>query len=155
MTASRHSQVDPTSRAPRAARKGPRASLSVVVVSTGDAYALSAAIARLAPKCRELDAELLVIRTTDELSSGALHPNPGLRYISAPADSSHADLRDIGMREASGDIICIRSDHDLDDVRWLAPFRRLAPQGPGAYVGLSAARPAPLGDVAAPVRAES
>jgi hypothetical protein len=131
MTVSRQSPVDSTIRLSRPPRRGGRAKLSVVIISTGDANALAKALTRLTPRCRELDAELLIIRASDE----AVQPTgtqslTRVRFISAPVDAAPSELRVLGMREASGDIVTIHDDHDLSDIRWLSAFRRQLVEAP-------------------------
>jgi hypothetical protein len=125
MTISRQQLADVGPAVPRAVRKGTRARLSVVLISMGDAAALAAALGRLVPKCRELDAELIIVRAGEDVSAhNVLHPYPDLTIVSAPADSPLSLLRDRAMRAATGDIITFRLEDEVQDARWLAPFKR-------------------------------
>ena len=133
MTVSRQSPVDstPTPRLSRPPRRGGRAKLSVVIISTGDANALARALTRLTPRCRELDAELLIIRASDEaMPTTGTQSLTRVRFIAAPVDAAPSELRVLGMREASGDIVTIHDDHDLGDIRWLSAFRRQPVEAP-------------------------
>lgn len=142
MTISRHSLADVAVHSPRAARNAARARVSVVIISRGTAAGLVQPLASFVSRCRDIDAELIVVRAANELSaaSSAL-PGVGARIISAPADCTTADLREIGMREATGDIVTVRMEEDLSDTRWLHAFDRYSDSA-GAVptaLGISAA----------------
>lgn len=125
MTISRHSLADVAVRTPRAVWNAARARVSVVIISRGTAAGLAQPLASFVSRCRDIDAELIVVRAANELSSAspALH-GVGARIVSAPADCTTADLREIGMREATGDIVTVRTEEDLSDTRWLHAFDR-------------------------------
>ena len=125
MTVSRQSPVESTPRLSRPPRRGGRPKLSVVIISTGDSAALAKALSRLTPRCRELDAELLIVRASEDvMPATGTQSLTRVRFISAPVDAAPSELRVLGMREASGDIVSIHDDHDLSDIRWLSVFRR-------------------------------
>lgn len=123
MTPTRHTLGDVPVRSTDSARKAGRARLSIVVVGMGDSSTLIARLAAVLPACREVDAEVIVVRAGGEsLASTVAHHPPGLRVIAAPVDAAPSALRDMGMRAAQGDIVLFRSEHDAIDLVWLAPF---------------------------------
>jgi hypothetical protein len=101
------------------------ARLSVVVLATSDVSAVTRAVSALAPRCRDLDAELLVVSSGSEPLGSVLLPVDGVRFFAVPATASLAEMRELGMLEAIGDIVAIREDVAVGDGAWIDAFRRL------------------------------
>ncbi len=102
-----------------------RPNVSVVLVSDGCWESVETSLARVAPRCRFMHAEVIAIRCGDEavpMSLQAAHPE--VRFCCAPVGTTEAQLRTVAMLEASGDIVALRRAAEVTDALWLdAHFR--------------------------------
>ena len=107
-----------------ASRRAPHlASLSVILLSQGDRSALERALASVAGRCRRMEAEIIVVRASlfdDTTTLTAAYPS--VSFLDAPDGSSDAEMREIGMNYASGDIVALRMDGAVGDGLWLEAF---------------------------------
>jgi glycosyltransferase involved in cell wall biosynthesis len=94
--------------------------LSVVVASASEGFALEACLRSLQEQCERTRAEVIVAR------SGSLHDIdavvrafPSARFVEAHSGLSVPELRAIGMREATGDVVILMEDDDAPGSRWL------------------------------------
>ena len=124
MTVSRPSHDPAASNAAPLAGRGVHATLSIVLLSTGDRHLLEASLATLSPRCRALGAEVVIVAAEPLSARDALSVHPEARFIRAPRGSSQAQLRDLGMAAASGDIVSLREDVAVGDGRWIDAFLR-------------------------------
>jgi len=102
-----------------------RPHISVVLVSDGCWQTVERSLARVAPRCRGMHAEVIAIRSGDEAVPVAIQSaNPEVRFCFAPSGTTEAQLRTIAMLEASGDIVALRRAAEVEDAIWLdAHFR--------------------------------
>lgn len=108
--------------APEAGADGPSGapSLSVVVASRRSRDLLEACLASLLPQCRELGAELVVVRPEDLDGAADLRTvDPPVRFRSAPPGSGVPELRGRGLEAARGDVVALTEDHCLAAPDWL------------------------------------
>ncbi|MBV6521960.1 MAG: hypothetical protein MNPFHGCM_02104 [Gemmatimonadaceae bacterium] len=124
-----------SSSASVAASRGSKsgASLSIVVLSTGSHADLKRAIDIMAPSIRRFDAQLIVAREDDGTSVSSLVVDcPKSSLVRAPRGATRAQLCDVGMAAATGDIVALRDDRAVQDCRWLESFapavRRSVPE---------------------------
>jgi len=123
MTVPRQSHEEASYPWPPVAARGAHASLSVVLLSTGDPHVLQGSISALAPRCKALGAELIIVGADAEIACDArLHQFSDLRFVRAPESSTLARMRDVGMAQASGDIVALREDVAVGDGSWLEVF---------------------------------
>lgn len=111
--------------APSSASRRPptRPFLSVVLLSGGTREELGRALASIGGRCRSLDAEVIVVRSTAPGESSLLgSDHPGVMFLEAPAGCTDQVMRDLGMGHATGDIIALRMDGAVGDGRWLEAF---------------------------------
>lgn len=114
-------------------RRGSTPTFSVVVISRGELEALSGCLSRLAPRCEDFAAELLVVYPGTEPEIARLQEHfAGVRFFLAPSDRSVVELRAQGMGEAAGDIVAITEECDARGEEWLDVFARRA-RGKGGY----------------------
>jgi len=97
--------------------------LSVVLLSDGDRTELERALEAIAGRCRRLEAEIIVVRAQllDDVAS-LTAAYPCVVFLDAPQGTSNAQMRDIGMNYASGDIVALRVDLAVGDGMWLGAF---------------------------------
>lgn len=131
-------------------RSKSRPRVSVVLVSDGCWETVERSLARVAPRCHFMHAEVITIRCGDEpvpTSLQAAHPE--VRFCSAPVGTTEAQLRTVAMLEASGDIVALRRAAEVTDALWLdAHFRAATGTEPSEF---DAAERAVYDGIAAPV----
>jgi hypothetical protein len=104
-----------------------RPHVSVVLVSDGCWQTMERSLARVAPRCRCMNAEVIAIRSGDDAVPIAIQAaNPEVRFCFAPKGTSEAQLRTIAMLEAAGDIVALRRATDVADALWLDAHFRVA-----------------------------
>ncbi|MGQ0539519.1 MAG: hypothetical protein ACT4R6_11260 [Gemmatimonadaceae bacterium] len=65
-------------------------------------------------------AEVITISAGGDEVPGALsQAHPEVRFCFAPQGASEGQLRSLGMREATGDIVALRRVGEVDDLKWL------------------------------------
>ena len=116
-------------------------SLSVVLLSEGTPEELERALASIGERCRSLSAEVIVVRRAmgegvAELSAA----HPGVVFLEAPVGSSSAEMREIGVHCASGDILAMRTDGAVGDGCWLQAFESTVGVTPAALAPREVAR---------------
>ena len=113
---------------------------SIVVTSHGSARDLQAAIDPVLPRIADAGVEIISVRAgggPDQVS--VTKPQPGVSVIVAPASHGRAELRELGMARASGDVVAfIDETSDLTTV-WADQLRERL-------------RSIPLGDKSRPSR---
>jgi hypothetical protein len=111
-------------RATSFSRRGPhRPSLSVVLLSQGDRGNLERALVSIAGRCRRMEAEIIVVREAlvdDARSLGAAYPS--VTFLEAGEGCTGAQMRELGMTSARGDIVSIRMDGAVGDGLFLEAF---------------------------------
>ena len=113
--------ISTNSAMPRSSGCG--ASLSVVVLSQGSRSDLARAVDVMAPSILRFGAQLVVARAEDGMSSAALlQDHPKAAIVRAPVGASRAQLCDVAMAAATGDIVALRDDHAVRDGKWLDSF---------------------------------
>ena len=141
MTVPRQSHDEASHPRPSVAARGAHASLSVVLLSTGDTHVLRGSILALAPRCKALGAELIVVGADAEIARDArFHQFSDLRFVRASEPSTLPAMRDVGMAQASGDIVALREDVAVGDGSWLEVFARCV----GVTEGVAARSQAPV-----------
>jgi len=119
LSGNRNTMSSPTSVA---AHRSPKtsASLSIVVVSVGSGADLEHAIEVMTPAIRRFGAQLVVAREDDGTNSATvLRDHPKASMVLAPKGATRAQLCDVGMAAATGDIVALRDDSAVRDVSWL------------------------------------
>lgn len=118
-----------------AGRTRVRPNVSVVLVSDGCWETVEMSLARVAPRCRFMHAEVIAMSCGDEavpMSLQAAHPE--VRFCCAPVGTSEAQLRTVAMLEASGDIVALRRAAEVTDALWLdAHFRAATGTEPSEF----------------------
>jgi len=117
------SQWDTSREVTASRRAAHRPSLSVILLSHGDRSDLERALAAIAGRCLRMEAEIIVVRANlreDEAALGRGYPC--VRFLDAARNSTSAEMREIGMIAASGDIIALRMDGSVGDGMWLEAF---------------------------------
>lgn len=105
----------------RVSREG--ASLSVVLLSLGNRNDLERAVSVLTPSLQRFGAQLVVAREDDEVPMTALsRENLAVSFVRAPKGSNRAQLCDLGMSVATGDIVALRDDVAVSDSEWMECF---------------------------------
>ena len=98
------------------AKSGP--TLSVVIISTGERADLQRALGIVEgaalPGC-----EVVVVRSKSGEDLRSLAVRSGAVFVRAPSVGHVADLRERGIREASGDVVVLREDRWIHDASWL------------------------------------
>lgn len=102
------------------------ASLSVVVVGTTVASAHQAAES-IRRATNGLNAQLIVVSTTEDPRLVSAVDRAGAELVVAPAGSSRAQMCDLGMGRASGSIVAVRDDFAVGDARWMDTYRSVLP----------------------------
>jgi hypothetical protein len=100
-----------------------RATLSVVLLSSGSANELERAINVLMPTVRRFGAEVVVARACATASTTLLHEHPEVRLVHLPLGSTRTELCDAAMTLVRGDIVALREDVAVRDDAWLHSFR--------------------------------
>jgi hypothetical protein len=96
------------------------ASLSIVVLSVGSSADLEHAIEVMTPSIRRYGAQLIVAREDDGAAEPSLlREHPMASLVRAPKGATRAQLCDVGMAAATGDIVALRDDCAVRDVRWI------------------------------------
>ena len=114
-------------RTVRAPRRGSLPLVSVVVASTEEWPLLQRYLGIAADECVRARAELVVARPAiapDADSLARMYPTAG--FVEGPKTASIAELRAIGMREATGDIVVFVEDLAEFDAAHLDAFVRHA-----------------------------
>jgi len=114
-------------RAATFSRRGPhRPSLSVILLSQGDRGALERALVSIAGRCRRMEAEIIVVREAlmdDARTLGAAYPS--VTFLEAGEGCTSAQMRELGMQAARGDIVALRPDGAVGDGLFLDAFGTL------------------------------
>jgi hypothetical protein len=100
-----------------------RATLSVVLLSSGSVGELERAIGVLLPTVRRFGAEVVVARASAHATTSLMHEHPEVRIVHAPLGSTRTELCDAAMTIANGDILALREDVAVRDAEWLHSFR--------------------------------
>jgi hypothetical protein len=119
-------------RAARAPRRGSLPLVSVVVASNHDWQVLQRCLAGVVDHCARVRAEVVVARAavgSDIDTLARMYPTVG--FVEAPATASMSQLRAIGMREATGDVVVFVEDIAEFDPGWLDTFVRQAQRESG------------------------
>lgn len=96
------------------------ARVSIVLTSAEGPEELARSLDCVRPHRERLGAELVVVTRDD--------PGPlrevvrEARLVTAPADAGIGDMRELGMRSATGDVVAVRADVDVGDGSWLLEF---------------------------------
>lgn len=84
---------------------------------------LERAIDVMTPSIRRYNAQLVVAQTEDGTTSATiLRDHPKASIVRAPKGASRAQLCDVGMAAATGDIVALRDDSAVRDAGWLDSF---------------------------------
>ena len=110
------------------ARTGSCASLSVVVVSTGSARTTERATQVLQTAARDIDAQFIVVARSHDSHFAAAVQRNGAEFVVAPSGCSRAEMCDLGMGRAYGNIVAVRDDISVGDAQWLDAYRRVLPK---------------------------
>ncbi len=82
--------------------------ISVLLTSTGQRDRLEACLRQLSPVCQQLEAELIVARAYNDQELAEMRVAfPEVYFAAAPAGSTLAELRTVGMAGADGDIVVL------------------------------------------------
>jgi hypothetical protein len=100
-----------------------RATLSVVLLSSGSVSELERALGVLLPTVRRFGAEVVVARASAHATTSLSHEHPDVRIVHAPLGSTRTELCDAAMAVANGDIVALREDVAVRDADWLHSFR--------------------------------
>lgn len=121
-------------RAVRAPRRGSMPLLSVVVASNRDWHLLQGFLARLIEPCLRLRAEVVVARAAVGPEIDTLTKMyPSVAFVEGPVAASIAELRVLGIRAATGDIVVFAEDSGIPDAEWFDTFaHRAKGEGTGA-----------------------
>lgn len=125
MTLGTNEQADRhAERATSFSRRGPhRPSLSVILLSQGDRGDLERALVSIAGRCRRMEAEIIVVREAlldDAKSLSAAYPS--VTFLEAGEGCTGAQMRELGMQSARGDIVALRPDGAVGDGLFLEAF---------------------------------
>lgn len=94
--------------------------VSVVLASTGSREALETCLGALLGQTERAHAELIVARERGEVSLDALgEAFPTIRVVEVPEGSTLAQVRESGMRAATGDIVMLTEDHRVPGPSWV------------------------------------
>lgn len=99
-----------------------RASLSVVLLSMGSRNDLERAVTVLTPSLRRFGAQLVVARAEDDVTAPSMNQDLSVSFIRAPKGANRAELCDLGMAAATGDIVALREDTSVRDSEWMESF---------------------------------
>lgn len=113
---------------PGHSRTGSCASLSVVVVSTGSARTTERATQVLQTASRDIDAQFIVVARSHDSHFAAAVQRNGAEFVVAPSGCSRAEMCDLGMGRAYGNIVAVRDDISVGDAQWLDAYRRVLPK---------------------------
>jgi hypothetical protein len=123
--------TDPLEKGGMSRAEGPRIEskprVSVVLISDGTLDELEGTIGWLHRHCHDISAELVaVVATTDE-EIALLEENwPSVRFSGVSRGSSLPEMRQNGLRVATGDVVAMRMVSAGLDARWRDDLRRLA-----------------------------
>lgn len=116
--------------------------LSVVLATQRTRSDLGDALPPLAVLCAQLGAELLVVGA-DPLVPLSRPASRHVRYVSAPAEMSTSQMRELAMSQCTGDIVVLLDDSLGSDRSWVervrASARRVAGRSGDDASGLRAA----------------
>jgi hypothetical protein len=105
--------------------------LTVVVASRSDCSDLESYVIALSSRCRRLGAELLVVCSIATSTLAVLaRRHQHVRFVSASTDATTAQLRAIGAREATGDVIVFANERDSNIDSWMESLRLFVCTGP-------------------------
>jgi hypothetical protein len=94
--------------------------VSVLITSAGDLAKLDAGLGLLEPPCRARGWQLVVVRSGDGSVGWQLKTRyTSVQFLNAPAGTTVADMRVIGMAAADGDIVIFGEDHQVTP-DWIA-----------------------------------
>lgn len=108
----------------RAPRRGSHPSISVVLILEDDITSFRSRAAPVVEECARASAELVAVRRgpSGEMLTLA-RAYPGARCIGAPATATREQLREIGLGEASGDIVAFVEDPSVVVPGWIEALR--------------------------------
>lgn len=116
----------------RALRLAATPTYSIVLVSAGSRADLEASLAVLEPQCRELNTELVVVRSTNAEEFRSLAGAwPSVLWMPAPDNVSVPQLKAIGITAAEGDIVIFTTDAAPPPEGWVRARTRLQQAGSG------------------------
>lgn len=106
---------------PRTTRVADGPTMSVLLVSEKSHQELQECLDTLQPIVRRLPAELVVVRAMadDELHT-LKRAYPRVHFVAAPSSASTADMREIAMAAADGDIVCFQREQPVNP-HWSPP----------------------------------
>lgn len=104
------------------------ASLSVVVVSTGSVRTTERATQALQAASRDLVAQFIVVAQSRDQNFATSVQRSGAEFVVAPPGCSRAEMCDLGMSQAVGNIVAVRDDTSVGNAEWLDVYRRILPQ---------------------------
>lgn len=123
-------------RSARAPRRGSTPLVSVVVASNGDSQRLASCLPTIVDECARARAEVVVARAAVGPDIDAfVRSYPTVGFVEGPSSASIAQLRAIGMREASGDIVVFVEDVAEFDAERLAACVRQSQHDGAAPTG--------------------
>jgi len=114
-------------RNPATATSFGKASLSVVVVSSGPAMVAERAAQVLCSAQVDFTAQLIVVSQDHNPAVAALVERTGAEFVAAPPGSTRAEMCDLGMNRAHGTIVAVRDDVAVGDARWLNAYQAILP----------------------------
>ena len=107
-------------RTVRRVRLATTPSVSVVVASTLELSLLENWLVALESQCRENNAQLVVMRGSEDGLQELLDKFPAVVFASANASAGSSVLRSVGVSLASGDIVAITDDSQPLGDDWVA-----------------------------------
>lgn len=96
------------------------ARVSIVLTSAEGPEELARCLECVRPHRERMGAELVVVTRDDPAPLREVDREA--RLITAPADAGIGDMRELGMRSATGDVVAVRADVDVGDGSWLLEF---------------------------------
>lgn len=109
------------------ARNATRASLTVVIVSSGKAAVAQRAAQALKGASGDFAAQFIVVSQEEDPCFVATVELSGAEFVCAPIGSTRAEMCDLGMRRAHGAIVAVRDDVAVGDAQWLDSFLAVLP----------------------------
>jgi len=114
-------------RATRIPRRGALPLVSLVIVGRGDWQLAHSRVASIVDECVRLRVEIVLARPAASPDADMLARTfPAATVVEAAPDASLGELRAVGMREVSGDVVVFLNDSDALDTAWLAALTRQA-----------------------------
>jgi hypothetical protein len=98
------------------------ARLTVVLLSTGSLQELESSVSAITSRLSRFGAQLVIVRAGDSADLEAVVEYPFTAFVTAPEGTTRAQLCDLGMSRANGDIIALRDAANVRDGSWLDSF---------------------------------